>query len=37
MPEFAAFVSFGGLTGTFVFAFCFSTAAVLLVDFEVTN
>jgi hypothetical protein len=37
VPEIVAFVSFGGLTGTFVFAFCFSTAAVLLVDFEVAT
>jgi hypothetical protein len=37
VPEFVAFVGFGGLIGTLGFAFSHSSAAVLLVDFEVTN
>jgi hypothetical protein len=37
VPEFAAFVSFGGLIGTLVFAFIHHAATILLVDFEVAN
>ncbi len=37
VPEFVAFGGFGGLIGTFVFAFSRSANAVLLVDFEFTN
>ncbi len=37
MPEFVTFGSFGGLIGTFVFSFFGSSAAVLLIDFEVAN
>jgi hypothetical protein len=37
VPEFVAFVGFGGLIGTFLFAFTRRATAVLLVDFEVGN
>ncbi len=37
VPKFVSFVGFGGLIGTFVFAFSRSAAAILLVDFEVLN
>ncbi len=37
VPEFIAFGSFGGLIGTFVFAFARSATAVLILDFEVAH